>query len=778
MRLKPSIILLRITALVALFHTLLLSAVAQQIYPIWQIGYHNTESEQPEHWLESTVPGAVQLDVMKAENYEQPWWYGNNVAQFDWMEDVWFTYKTIFERPELKDGERLFFFSKGIDYHFKVVLNGKIIRDQEGMFTYVDVDLTDDLRDVNELRVVLRPVPKLGFEVSPETPDSYRRNARESVKPAVSYGWDWHPRCVTRGIWDETYLAVRQPVRLNDVSMTYVLNDDLTHAKVTAEISGVKLSGSAYEWTIKDPEGRTVLQKTGAISSDNLFIPADLASPKLWQPNGYGDPNLYVSEFLLLDTNNCELERRIIRTGFRRVRLVVNEKSWNDSWGFPATSAMPPASLEVNNRRIFGKGSNWVHPEVFIGTITPERYREQLVLAKNANFNLLRVWGGGIVNKEAFYDICDELGLLVWQDFPLANNVYTDKPSYLKVLKQEAASIVNRLKKHACLALWSGGNELYWGGMTEQSLPFRLLNSVCYQLDPNTPFINTSPFYGVGHGHYLFYDKESGREVFQWMTEARMTAYTEFGVPSISNLEVLKSFIPSDELFPPKEGTTWSVHHGFGAWRNSSWTEMATFRKYFGDPHTVTELVQYSQLLQGEGLKFIYEEARRQKPYCSMALNWCFQEPWPTAANNSIVNWPNEPKPAFKDVTDACRPILASARVRKFVWKENEDFEFDLFLLNDSYNQVEKLEIAVTLEYDNQEMELLTWDCPGAEPFTNAQGPTMHFSVPHLKSNLFTLWVKVAGHPEYDSAYQLLYKGEDVSKVLPDGTFAQGGETN
>jgi beta-mannosidase len=757
MQIKKKRNILHTVLIIAGLNIFTLHATAQQIYPNWQIGYHKTEIEQPVRWYESTVPGAVQLDVMKAEKYRQPWWYADNVKQFNWMEDVWFTYKTTFKRPELKNGKRFFFFSKGIDYRFKIILNGKTLWEQEGMFTYVNIDLTDDLQDRNELRIVLYPVPKLGFDDPADDPDRYRKNARESVKPAVSYRWDWHPRCVTRGIWDETYLIVRSPVRLNEVFLSYTLNDELTKAHINVNIEGTQVSGKYYQWTLKSPDGKTVLEKQGVLFRDSSQIESELVSPILWWPNGYGNPNLYTSEFVLLDNDKRELEHLSGRTGFRRIRLIMNEKLWNDEWIFPATSAFPPSCLEVNNRRIFGKGSNWVHPEVFIGTITPERYYEQLVLAKNANFNLLRVWGGGIVNKEAFFDICDEMGILVWQEFPLACNVYPDKTAYLKVLEQEAVSIVKRVRKHACLAIWSGGNELYWGGMTNQSLPFRLLNSVCYRLNPQTPFIDTSPFCGVGHGHYLFYDADINKEVFQWMIEARRTAYTEFGVPGMSNLDVLKSIIPADELFPPR-GSAWTTHHGLSAWRKTSWMELETFRKYFGEPQSLEELVKYSQLMQCEGLKFIYEEARRQKPYCSMAINWCYQEPWPSAANNSLINWPNVIKPAYYHVADACRPVLASMRVPKFEWDEGEDFTGDLFLLNDAYEQIEPVRLTVVLQYDGKEDELLRWDCPGTEPFKNAQGPTLRFHLPRMESNIFTIRVKAEGKTEYDSNYTLLYK--------------------
>ncbi|MDR3261954.1 MAG: hypothetical protein LBT78_09005 [Tannerella sp.] len=739
----------------------------------WQIGYHQTETASPANWMSATVPGAVQLDVMKAEKYKQPWWYADHVKQFDWMEDVFFTYRTAFKKPALQAGERLFFFSKGIDYRFKIYLNDRPVWEQEGMFTYVNVDLTDFLQADNELKIVLMPAPKLGFDYEKDGAGMYRSNARESVKPAVSYGWDWHPRLVTRGIWDETGLIVRKPVRLSDVSLDYTLNEDLTQAAIRLNVEGVQLTGQAYRWTLKDPQGKTVLEKQGTFSADVSAVEADLSHPTLWWPNGYGAPSLYASEFYLTGDAGRTLEQHTAKVGFRKIRLIMNEGAWEQEGFFPKTRAVAPASLEINHRRIFAKGSNWVHPEVFVGTITPERYREQIVLARNAHFNLFRVWGGGIVNKESFFDSCDELGILVWQEFPLACNNYTDNAAYLKALEQEARSIVNRVKKHACLAIWSGGNELFnsWSGMTEQSLALRLLNSVCYRLNPQTPFIYTSPLYGIGHGHYVFYDETAGQEVLQWMAEAHKTAYTEFGVPGTANPDVLKRFIPANELFPPKANTAWELHHGFGAWRDGSWLELSTLEKYFGKIQSLETLVKYSQLLQCEGLKFIFEEARRQKPFCSMALNWCYQEPWPSAANNNLINWPNEIKPAYYHVAEACRPVLASLRVPKFEWREGEDFTCDLFMLNDTYDSLGKARITVTLQYDGKTETLLTWDFPGAEGFKNAQGPTAHLRIPHMQSNLFTLQVRVEGKSEYDSAYLLVFSGKDVQKTIPPDAY-------
>jgi len=747
----------------------------QNILLDWHTGYHKTETEQPAKWCLSTVPGAVQLDVMIAENYKQPWWYADNVTQFDWMEDVWFTYKTNFKKPALQKGENLFFFSKGIDYHFKIYLNQKLLLEQEGMFTYVNIDLTNDLQDNNELKIVLLPVPKLGFNFE-DGAESYRSNARESAKPAVSYGWDWHPRLVTRGIWDDTYLTVRKITHISDVSVEYELSENLTNAKIQADIDGTQLQGCNLKWILKDPQGKIVLEKQEKLTNDQQFIESNLTDIQLWWPAGYGEQNLYTNEFTLLDSNNNILEQHTSKTGFRKIKMIMNDGAWRREGALPKSRAFAPASLEVNNHRIFAKGTNWVHPEVFVGTITPERYREQILLAKNANFNILRIWGGGIVNKESFFDICDETGILVWQEFPLACNNYTDDIKYLKILEQEARSIIKRVKKHACLALWSGGNELFnsWSGMTEQSLALRLLNSLCFQLDTKTPFIYTSPLYGIGHGHYVFYDESIDEEVFQWMAKAKNTAYTEFGVPGLANLDVLKSFIPENELFPPERNSIWELHHAYGVWGAERWLEMPVLQKYFGEIESLEELVMYSQLLQCEGLKFIYEEARRQKPFCSMALNWCYQEPWPSAANNSLINWPNEIKPSYYHVANACRPVLASIRIPKMEWKEGEDFSCDLFMLNDTYNKLTNEKIKIFIQYEGVEKELLSWDCPAADGFKNVQGPTVKTTIPGMKTNLFSIQVRVEGKPQYNSTYMLLFSGKDIQKQFPTEEYYLG----
>ncbi len=185
---------------------------------------------------------------------------------------------------------------------------------------------------------------------------------------------------------------------------------------------------------------------------------------------------------------------------------------------------------------------------------------------------------------------------------------------------------------------------------------------------------------------------------------------------------------------------------------------------YFGNAETLEQLVANGQLLQAEGYKAIYEEARRQKPYCTMALNWCFNEPWPTAANNSLINWPNEPKPAFYAVKQSCRPFLSSARIVKFQWKEGEEFTSDIWLLNDLPDKVNGGMVHVKLKVGEVELPLLSWRFNDLKANLNFAGPTVRVKLPAWDTDQFELIVEVDGHPEYTSAYTMLY----VPKVKPN----------
>ena len=724
-----------------------------QIELEWELGYRANEGSGELKWTESRVPGAIQLDIAKAEGYD-PYYYAENWSDYLWMENQEFFYRSEFEKPDMEAGQRLIFHSQGIDYKFEINLNGEKLLEQEGMFTPVRMDLTSYLENQNELLIKVFSIPKLHKEPAD------RSQAAASVKPAVSYGWDWHPRLVPLGIWDKTYLEILPGSHVEDVSVQYVLSDQLDLATVRIEVTGRELEGCNVTWRLIDASGSLVELGNLIPGKSGPSLEMIVKNPKLWWPHDHGVPYLYSYSLELWDRFGNLIQTMEGKLGFRRVKLVMNEGAWSETTGFPKTRSVPPIQLEINGRKIFCKGTNWVNPEIFPGIITPARYEELLDRAVEAHFNMLRIWGGGIVNKEPFHQLCDEKGILVWQEFPLACNNYVGTPEYLNVLEKESESIIRRIRQHPSLALWSGGNELFnsWSGMTDQSLAVRLLNSQCLKLDPHTPFISTSPLFGMGHGHYVFRDMDTGEEVYSNMNRAHNTAYTEFGMPAPSSVEILRSIIPEEELWPPRPGTSWESHHAYNAWVGDTWLMQGMIEDYFGKSNHLEELVEHGQLLQCEGYKAIYEEARRQKPYCSMALNWCYNEPWPTAANNSLINWPNTPKPGFYAVRDACRPMAASARNHKLKWLEGEEFSAQLWMLNDVYERLGNGVMHAKLVAGEQTLTLASWNFEDAEPNTNIKGPDVSVILPRWSVDRFNLVLEVEGHPEYNSNYTYLYR--------------------
>ncbi len=667
------------------------------------------------------------------------------------MEDRFWRYRTHLELPELTGDQRVWFVCGGVDYRFQVWLAGTLVHEQEGMFSPFEFDLSEVARSGDLLEILVFPAPKAAGE--PEG----RAQARFSCKPPVSYGWDWHPRLIPLGIWQETGLQVRPRLHLRRVDVHYSLSDDYRAARLALHVELSEPSQASVAFRLRDPEGELVLESVG--------LRAVLCEPRLWWPAGEGEAALYELEVLL-----DGVPRHTQRVGFRRVRLVMHEQAWREPSGFPKSRSEPPITLEINSRVIFARGSNWVCPELFPGKITVDTYRPLLELARAANFNLLRTWGGAIVNKEPFYELCDELGLLVWTEFPLACNLYDGEGEYLRVLDRESRSIILRVRQHPSLALWCGGNELFnaWSGMTDQTLALRLLNKNCYELDRDTPFIATAPLGGMGHGDYRFRD-ERGRELFQIFTQAQHTAYSEFGCPGPSSVDYLKTFIPEQELFPPRPGSAWETHHGLGAWEMDpgTWLCQPTIEHYFGPTRSLEALVERGQLLQSAGYQFVFEEARRQKPRCSMALNWCFNEPWPSAANNNLLSWPHQPKPAYYAVQAACRPALTSARAPKFSWHAAESFEAEIWLLNDAPRGLEAGRVDVQLVIDGLTLSLGSFEFEALAANRNWRGPTVRRVLPGGDAQTFALKLSVAERPELDSAYTFVRHSWPESRLEP-----------
>ncbi len=721
----------------------------------WIVGPTDDPHRIPSEFVPATVPGAVQLDWARAHGWPQTE-YDPDLSKYAWMEDAFWLYRAALEWVPPAD-QRLFFVCRGVDYRCEVRLDGRALYAQEGMFTPIELDITDLARIGAMLEVLVFPAPKS------HTAPADRTQANQSCKPAVAYGWDFHPRLIPLGIWDDAYLEARPATHIRAAELTYVLSDDLSRADLALDVvlSRMPDAGARLRWQIVAPSGEVAHEQLATPDATTIRLRHEAHRPALWWPHDHGEQPLYTSLIELQAANGEAIDRRQERFGFRRIRLVTHPTQWQEiaPYGFPKGRHTSPITLEVNGRRIFARGANWVTPSLFPGALTEAHYREQLALVKAAHMNIVRCWGGANVQKEAFFDLCDELGIMVWQEFPLACNRYEGTPAYLRVLDQESRAIIRRVRRHPSLALWCGGNELFndWSRMTDQDLALRLLDRNCYDLDPHTPFLMTSPAMGMAHGGYFFRNPQ-GAEVYQYFAESRATAYTEFGVPAPADVELLRQIIPAEELWPPRPGTQWETRHAFRAWMPDSWLDLPTLEDYFGPIADLESLVACAQWLQSEGLKAIYEEARRQKPICAMALCWVLNEPWPTAANNSLISWPTRPKPALRAVAEACRPVLASARIPKFGWRAGENFSVQLFMLNDSPEPLTPGHVDVWLEIEAGGLMMGEWRFEGGAANENIAGPTLEVVLPAMQTARFTLRLDVAGRPEWSSRYELLFR--------------------
>ncbi len=679
----------------------------------------------------ATVPGDIQKDYAAYKNFPDHN-IGLNFKLFDAIEDAAWIYSSEF--AYVKSSVRTYFVTAGIDYECEIFVNGTKIFAHEGMFEGFELDITDYLMDgKNQIKVKILPPPKCCEE-------RLRDQAAESVKPPASYGWDWHPRLIPSGIWNGAHIEDRDNTYLGNVEVRYTLAEDYSVASVTYTAD----SNLPTVLTILDAEGN----KVGVTECGQILV----ENPKLWWCRGQGDPYLYRYEV------SNGVQKICGKIGFRRVSLSMNDGAWKEPRKFPKSRSTPPITLTLNGRQIFAKGSNFVEPDIFTGNVSDRHYEALVTLAKDANMNIFRMWGGGGLQKDIFYDLCDENGMMVWQEFPLACNEYPDKQKYLDILEQEARAIIKKMRRHPSTVLYCGGNELFnsWSRMTDQSHALRLLNAICYEEDRNIPFLMTSPVMGMGHGGYLFYIEGMG-DVYQMFNNSNCTAYTEFGIPSFTDYDILKQTVPEDELKFPTDNELWREHHAFKMHKiGDGWGRIDLIRHYFPHVSTTEECCYYSNWMQCEGYKAVFEEARRQKPACSMAVNWCYNEPWRAYANTSILMYPHIPKMSYYAVKDSLRDVCPSARIHKFDYRGNELFTAELWMLNDSPNRVTD-NLTAYIEIKGQKHYIMKWENICCDANKNARGHVLQFQLlDDVDTEYFTLILESQYHGK--SEYKLCYK--------------------
>ncbi|MHB8624723.1 MAG: beta-mannosidase [Aggregatilineales bacterium] len=641
---------------------------------------HMPNSHDVRGWRPATIPGSIYADLLKNGEIPDPY-VEMNSRLVEWVPARTWLFKRTFEVDTALRGQRCWLRFEGIDYEAEVFLNGVSLGTHRGMYTPAEFEITDTVQFGAENLVVV------AVERAPdEYPQAGRTSRVHTHKSRMSYWWDFCPRMIQIGIWDSVALHFSRSVRIEDVFVQPKLNVsfDKANINVTVELGGEGLQLEC-DLIYADQVIASTRQSIGGTTLHTFF---ELDQPHLWWPNGYGEQALYSVNIRILDAAGNEADSRQVTFGIRQLDFVPNE-------GAPADAR--PYTLVVNGQKMYINGWNWVPKDVMYGLPQPEKLGRLLTLAQHAHVNLLRVWGGGLIETEAFYALCDRLGILVWQEFILSSsgieNLPPDDPAYIEMILREAEQIVPRKRNHPSLAVWCGGNELQYGEERpiDEAHPFiAALQTALKRLDPDRPFLPTSAC-----GRVFSFSLENmkrdpaalqdvhGPWEHQGLTgqyalynQVHCLLHSEFGAEGLTNLRTLEQTISAQNHWPVTLNNPVWEHRG--AW----WVKEPSWRTSLGERANLPELVQGTQFLQAEAVRYAVEAHSRDRYHNSGVIPWQFNEPYPMAACTSAVDYYGQPKPLYYAIARAYEPLHLSAEFATQSWLGRDQFEAQLWVTN------------------------------------------------------------------------------------------------
>ncbi len=704
----------------------------------WTLASSETREGTLSAPIPASVPGYIQEDCRKA--FGLPSIHeGNNEDKYYGLEDKYWHYRTS---VTVKEDGCPFLVLESVEYKYEILIDGVKKAVHEGMFTRTEVDLAEYRGKEISVEVVIEPAQKLPGEPINE---GVGWESAESCMPAFEYGWDWAPRFIVLGIVGDAYVEYRPAARLTGLEVSYRLNDTVDRAEIT--VSFLPTADGDAVLTLTGHEGETLISETASVTGGVFFRQTlSLDRPPLWYPHNHGaQPLCLLRAELKRDGKTTDEKTRKI--GFRRVRMVNNGNTVHNG-----DHVDLPATIEINRERCFGQGSNWVPSALSYSEVEYGHVKTLLTLAKEANMNILRLWGGSFIQPDWFYDLCDELGIMLWQEFPLACAHYSEKDGYLAVLEQEATAIVKALRTHPCIVLFCGGNELFCGWsrcMTMQSKALRLLDAVTYRNEPEVPYWHSSPLPGVKHGAYSVL--AGGTEILQTFYVSDYLGYTEYGCGSVSDYETLKAILTEEQLANPTADPIWQARHG------QRWAAFSMTSKITGIPENapLSEMAAASNEVQANCYRSLFETVRQKWPHSSLAINWDYNEPWETLAGNELVYYPARPREAYYAVKEALRPTHLSLGFRKLRWKPGERITLTPYLLNDSAAEAPAAEAQITLKDGETVLSSFRFSHPAVAPRTNYASAALSFPAPAVRTGKLTLTVESSTEPAWNASYTL-----------------------
>ncbi|UAM99024.1 glycoside hydrolase family 2 protein [Polaribacter litorisediminis] len=637
-------------------------------------------------WKTATVPGNIFTDLLSHKIIEDPF-TKNNEEKVQWVSNKSWEYRTSFQLSEdILKKQHIELNFNGLDTYAKIYLNDSLLGETNNAFRTFNFDVKKLIKKENQLKIYLlnnREIEKKLEEKNlyylPEGKRVYTRKAQ------FQYGWDWGPQLNTSGIWKKVSLVAWNEMRFKNI---FIRQEKLTELKANliAEITIESDLDAVAEIKI-NVATKEILQKIEIKKGIHTYkVPIEIENPTLWWTHNLGNPYLYQFDFRLIYDKKIKDEKSI-KKGIRTIKLITKKDTIGESFYF-----------ELNGKPVYMKGANYIPQNSFQNKVSNQHYEKLLSDVAESNMNILRVWGGGIYENDIFYDLCDEKGILVWQDFMFACAMYPGDIEFLANVKEEAIQQVKRLRNHTSIALWCGNNEnsegwKRWGWQNNRTEKEKkniwndylavfdsILPKVVAEFS-ETDYWETSPKYGRGNPKY----KTEGDAHDWWVWhdgypfehfENNVPRFmSEFGFQSFPSFETLKYINQTDTISLKTTAVKSHQKHIRGFQLID--TYMA---RDYNIPTNEEDYVYVSQLVQAKGIVMGIEAHRRTKPYNMGSLYWQLNDCWPAISWSSIDYFGNWKALQYK-AKNAFENVLISSVI--------QNDTVTTYVINDSFQRLQ-----------------------------------------------------------------------------------------
>jgi beta-mannosidase len=640
---------------------LILSLLSQaQTIQMLHAGWEFKMDSPDQVWRPAEVPGTVHQDLMKQGQIEDIY-YENNELRYQWIETKNWLYRTEFTIPAGAGPQTLVF--EGLDTYARIFLNDSLLGFASNMFRQWEFDLKGFPAGKHRLRIeFISPYKHLRKKVEEypyQLPAGSEKGALKVSpfcrKAAYHFGWDWAPRVVTAGVYRKVYLRSQGPYIKGITTSVLAIRDSTVFVQWDYDIEGAQ---EGYQIELQSQ--RFDLERITSDGSQFAPLRKAIRKARLWWPHTHGEPYLY-HDTLRLYKGDSLIDTHPFKYALRTVELVQE-----------ADSLGTPFYFKINGKAIFARGANYIPQDMLLPRVKDQQYRRLLLQAKAANMNMLRVWGGGVYEKEIFYRLCDSLGIMVWQDFMFAGTMYpANEQGFLANVSAELEDNIQRLSKHPCIVLWCGNNEIEvawknWGwqkqygySKADSTILWRAYLSLFDSLIPQKlkafdsnprPYVHTSPLSNWGraenfkHGSMHYWGVWHGGDNFEAFADNVGRFMVEYGFQSFPDYRNLRRVISLENMH---------LHSEVMQNRQKSYVGnqeiLRQVKRYYSEPVDFEQFIVLSQKVQQKALKQAIAAHRTQQGYCMGSLIWQLNDCWP-GPSWSIIDYYGQEKAAYQTV--------------------------------------------------------------------------------------------------------------------------------